>query len=170
MIHTKRTDFHKSPKNEINSMVRIERTTAQNMSFKNLVQELDSNLWAMYNNKGYKFDVDINVEHIETVVLASIESITVGGGCFKVLSDKTVEVKRMFVNPYFRGLGVASSILEELITWAKELNYSTVVLETGIQQKDAVSLYEKHGFSVISNFGVYIGIPESICMGRSIAL
>jgi GNAT superfamily N-acetyltransferase len=168
MTYNKITNFHKSPKSEINSMVKIERTNAQNISFQNLIQELDNNLWAMYNNHDYKFNVDINVENIETVVLASIGNITVGGGCFKVLNDEIVEVKRMFVNPYFRGLGVASNILDELITWARELGYTTVVLETGLKQQEAINLYEKHGFSVISNFGAYVGMPESICMGRSI--
>ena len=169
MIELKKGNFHKSSKKEINSMVKIERTTAKSMSFRNLVQELDSDLWAMYNNQSYKFDVDINVENLQTVVLASIENITVGGGCFKELSPQMVEINRMFVNPYFRGLGVASGVLEELITWAKELNYSTMVLETGEKQEDAISLYEKHGFGKISPFGAYTGIAGSICMGRSIS-
>ncbi|WP_256009628.1 GNAT family N-acetyltransferase [Desertivirga xinjiangensis] len=158
----------KQSRGDVKTIIEFDRTDSKDLRFINVVRELDANLYAMYNNNNYQFDVDIKVDNINTVILACIRSITVGGGCFKEIDSDTVEFKRMFVNPYFRGLGVASGILDELILWAKELNYSKVVLETGERQADSISLFEKHQFSVIDNFGPYIGIKGSVCMGRDI--
>jgi putative acetyltransferase len=149
-------------------MLKIKRTTSDDKSFQDLILELDSFLNARYHNNGYKFDLNIKIDKLETVVLASINDITVGCGCFKEIDDDTVEIKRMFVNPYFRGFGVASSVLEELTKWAKELYYSNAVLETGEQQPEAIKLYSKHGFAIIDNFEPYVGIKGSLCMGKKL--
>jgi GNAT superfamily N-acetyltransferase len=163
-----RTDFHKSSKETIHSMVDVTRTNASDNNFKNLVKELDSDLRARYNNFSYEYDANIQVDNLETVVTASIGDVTIGCGCFKEISADSVEIKRMFVNPYFRGLGVSSSILIELLDWAKELNYAYAMLETGFEQQESISLYKKHGFAVIKNFEPYVNIIESICMSKAL--
>lgn len=168
MLGEKTKNFHKSPKAEIKTLVEFDRTDSKDRRFTNVVKELDENLYATYHNKSYRYDVDISVDHINTVILACIKSITIGGGCFKEIDSNTVEFKRMFVNPYFRGLGVASGILEELSAWAKELNYSYAVLETGDQQEESIKLFKKHEFSLIENFGPYINVGGSICMGKKL--
>lgn len=168
MLRGKVHNFHKSPKSDIETMVEFDRTNSKDLRFINVVKELDDNLYATYHNLRYKYDVDINIDDINTVVLACIKSITVGGGCFKQIDDNTVEFKRMFVNPYFRGLGVASGILDALSVWAKELNYSNAVLETGDRQEESIKLFQKHGFSVIENFGPYVNVEGSICMAKKL--
>jgi putative acetyltransferase len=147
-------------------MVNLRRTSANDPIFQNLTQELNDDLRARYNNVGYKFDVNIHVNDLETAVLGLINDDAVGCGCFKEIDKDTVEIKRMFVNPYFRGLGVSSSILVELTDWAKEIGYKAAVLETGRQQHESISLYEKYGFEIIDNFGPYKGIEGSICMAK----
>jgi GNAT superfamily N-acetyltransferase len=160
------TDFHKSSKELISSLVNLKRTTASDKNFKNLIKELNNDLRARYNNVNYQYDANIQVDDLSTVVLGLINDDAVGCGCFKEIGLNVVEVKRMFVNPYFRGLGISSSVLNELTTWAKELNYSQVVLETGKMQEESINLYTKYGFSIIPNFGPYIGSSESVCMGK----
>jgi putative acetyltransferase len=147
-------------------MLKIYRTTSNNKDFKNLLDDLNNDLRARYSNNEYKFDVDIKIDTLETVALASINDIVLGCGCFKEIKEDTVEIKRMFVNPYFRGYGVASAILEELTSWAKELYYSWAVLETGEQQPESIKLYSRHGFEIIDNFGPYVGLRGSVCMGK----
>ncbi|WP_207426174.1 GNAT family N-acetyltransferase [Pedobacter sp. SYSU D00535] len=161
-------NFHKSPKSELKTTIEFERTHGRDLKFVNIIKELDQNLFAMYNHNSYKFDVDIKVDHIDTVVLASIKNITIGGGCFKALDANTAEVKRLFVNPYFRGLGVASGILDEIEAWAKELNFGRLMLETGELQEQAIKLFERHGFLVTDSFGPYIGVAGSVCMAKRI--
>ncbi|MBC8054421.1 MAG: GNAT family N-acetyltransferase [Sphingobacteriaceae bacterium] len=164
----KNADFHNSSKKNILSMVNLRRTTANDVNFHNLIKELNNDLRARYNNLSYKFDANITVDNLQTVVLGLINDDAVGCGCFKEIDDSIVEIKRMFVNPYFRGLGVSTSILTELIDWAGELNYTTVVLETGKKQEESISLYKKYGFSLIPNFGPYVGMADSVCMGKTL--
>ena len=161
-----RTNFHKSSKEAINDLVIVMRTTALDINFKNLIKELDNDLRARYNSFSYSFDANIEVNDVVTVVVASINDASIGCGCFKQIDQDTVEIKRMFVNPYFRGLGVSSAVLEELLHWARSLDYSKAYLETGIEQKESINLYKKHGFEVINNFEPYTNSIESICMGK----
>ena len=149
-------------------MVEIIRTTSDDKRFKTLILELDSDLSSRYNTADYKFDVNIQLNALNTAVIAQISNITVGCGCFKEVDQNTIEIKRMYVNQYFRGFGVASLIIEELVRWAKELFYENAVLETGLKQPEAIKLYEKHGFVKIDAFGPYVNIPNSICMGKSL--
>src|SRR5688500_3209446 len=109
-------------------MIHLKRTSNKDKDFKNLIVELDNDLQGRYSNITYQFNAFTDVSQINTVVVAYIQDIAVGCGCFKELDENTVEIKRMFVNPYFRGFGVASSIIEELLVWAKQLYYNTAVL------------------------------------------
>ena len=163
------SNFHKSSKESILTMVNLKRTTSDNKNFQSLIKELNSDLRARYTSTNYHYDANIQVDDLDTVVLGLINDDTVGCGCFKEIYPDTVEVKRMFVNPYFRGLGISTSILSELTVWAKELNYSQIVLETGKQQQESINLYTKYGFSIIDNFGPYIGSIESVCMGKMLS-
>jgi GNAT superfamily N-acetyltransferase len=147
-------------------MIEIIRTTTDDKRFKNLIIELNQDLISRYSHADYQFDINIQVVALPTAVIAQISNITVGCGCFKEISDDVVELKRMYVNPYFRGFGVASLMIDALSRWATELFYKEAVLETGIKQPEAIKLYEKHGFKVIPAFPPYIGIPNSICMGK----
>ena len=69
----------------------------------------------------------------------------------------------MYTNPNFRKRGLATAIVKELETWAKELNYKKAVLESSLEQNEALSVYEKSGYRRIPNYGQYIGIDKSVC-------
>jgi hypothetical protein len=43
-----------------------------------------------------------------------------------------------------------------------------MVLETGLRQPEAISLYTTSGYVQIDNFGVYRDHPESRCFGKSL--
>ena len=57
-------------------------------------------------------------------------------------------------------------VLKELEKWAAELGFRECILETGNRQTEAVSFYHKSGYSVIPNFGPYIGVDNSICFSK----
>jgi ribosomal protein S18 acetylase RimI-like enzyme len=149
-------------------MIEIIRTSSNDKRFKSLITELDNDLLVRYKEDQYKFDINIQIDSLNTAVIAQITNITVGCGCFKEIDDHTVEIKRMYVNPYFRGFGVASMVINSLTSWARELLYDTAVLETGLNQPEAIKLYEKNGFQKIPSFEPYIGIPNSVCMGKKL--
>jgi GNAT superfamily N-acetyltransferase len=74
----------------------------------------------------------------------------------------------MFVLSEKRGVGIAQKILNELEIWAKELDYKKCVLETGIRQVEAVKFYKKCDYKIISNYGQYKNMKNSICFEKQL--
>ena len=73
------------------------------------------------------------------------------------------ELKRMYVRREYRGRGFARLLLEHLEELALEKGVTTMRLETGIHQPEAVGLYEKSGYYRIPPFGGYWDDPVSLC-------
>jgi GNAT superfamily N-acetyltransferase len=149
-------------------MTKIERTTSESKDFILLTKKLDQELKLIYGSTQEEFDQFNIIDNIETVIVAYINNTAAGCGCFKAFDKNTVELKRMFVDDQFRGEGIGAAILIELENWAKELGYSSIVLETGTVQIGAVALYKKYGYSVIPNFDPYIGNELSICFKKNL--
>lgn len=84
-------------------------------------------------------------------------------------APSTCELKRMFVAPEARGRGIARSLLERLEEEAVALGYTSMWLETGTEQPEAIALYESHGYEPIGGFGRYKDEPKSRSFGRSLA-
>jgi putative acetyltransferase len=70
-----------------------------------------------------------------------------GMGCLRRHTNGVGEVKRMFVKPEARGLGVGGAILARIEDSAREEGYRRVVLETGSNFDAARRVYERGGFS-----------------------
>lgn len=150
-------------------MIRTRRTTSVHPDFQMLIRALDRDLRASNGDEAQDFLDQFNIiTDIDTVVLVYAEDRAVACGCFKPFDDRSVEIKRMFVQPEYRGKGLAAALLTELEQWAKELGSTRVVLETGSRLESAVRLYTRQGYERVPNWGQYIGIPESICMGKEL--
>jgi putative acetyltransferase len=150
-------------------MIKIVRTTSESKDFKLLARKLDQELKLIYGSTQEEFDQFNIIDNIETVVVAYTDNNPAGCGCFKIFDHNTVELKRMFVDDQFRGKGIGAAILIELENWAKESRYSSIVLETGTIQIEAVELYKKYGYKVISNFDPYKGNELSICFKKNLS-
>lgn len=149
-------------------MQTIIRTTSDNQDFKKLILKLDE-LLQITDGAEHSFFAQFNkVENIKNVVVCYENEKAIGCGAFKVTDNQTVEIKRMFVDPNFRGKGVASLVLKELEIWAKEENYSIIILETGRKLENAISLYKKSGYAITKNYEQYIGVESSICFRKDI--
>ncbi len=146
----------------------IERTDSSNSNFLMLIQLLDSELDEK-DNAAYTVCKQYNTsDTIKCVVIAYDTDKPVGCGAIRKYSDDTIEVKRMFVLNEYRKMGVASSVLNELEKWSKELGGKFCILETGRKFPDAIKLYEKNGYSNIPNYGQYEQIESSICFQKKI--
>lgn len=108
------------------------------------------------------------LDTMDYVVAAYDNEIPVGCAALRKFSDDTVEVKRVFVREEYRGRNIGGKILDNLIIYSKGLGYGYMILETGDFLKASVRLYSRYGFEKIPNYGAYVGMPESLCMGRSL--
>lgn len=86
--------------------------------------------------------------------------------------DGDAEIKRMYVVPEARGLGLARLILARLEDDARRAGRVRVVLETGIAQPEAMNLYASSGYLMLpraEHFGVYRHAPDSRCYGKPLS-
>jgi GNAT superfamily N-acetyltransferase len=83
-------------------------------------------------------------------------------------ADPAAEVKRMYVVPAARGLGLARRILSELEAGAAAAGASWLLLETGDKQPEAIRLYESSGFRPVPSFGHYGTEHGSIHLGKQL--
>ncbi|MCR9013519.1 GNAT family N-acetyltransferase [Aquiflexum gelatinilyticum] len=146
--------------------LKMVRTNSQNPDFISLVRQLDAYLAVTDGDEHAFYDQFNKIQNIKNVIVLYENQIPVGCGAIKEFATDTMEVKRMFVKPEYRGKGIAGKILAELETWAFEMGYSKCVLETGKRQVEAVALYMKSGYRIIPNYGQYIGMDNSICFEK----
>ena len=78
-------------------------------------------------------------------VARDVSGATLGMGALR-RHESVGEVKRMFVKPSARGLGVGGAILARIEDLARQEGLSRVVLETGSNFDAAKRVYERGGF------------------------
>jgi putative acetyltransferase len=78
------------------------------------------------------------------------------------------ELKRMFVAPGARRLGLADALLDAVEETAASLGAPEVYLHTGTAQPEAIRLCESHGYAPIPLYGKYVGDPESLCYAKDV--
>ena len=144
------------------------RTDSTDKDFVELVRYLDADL-AIRDGEEHAFYAQYNrIDKIRHVIVAYQDNFPVGCGAIKEYQNEIAEVKRMFVRPEFRGKGIAVLILNELEKWADELNFKQLILETGKAQPEAIALYTKCNYAVISNYGQYENVENSVCMKKEL--
>jgi GNAT superfamily N-acetyltransferase len=149
-------------------MITVKRTDSAHGDFAVLVKLLDAEL-AIRDGSEHSFYAQYNtIDRIKYVVLAYDGDTAVGCGAIKEYAPGTMEVKRMYVRPDWRQMGVATKILAELETWAKGLSAQKCILETGKKQPEAIGLYRRHGYVVIPNYGQYAGVENSVCFAKEL--
>ncbi|MBA4865443.1 GNAT family N-acetyltransferase [Streptomyces sp. PSKA54] len=85
-------------------------------------------------------------------------------------SDGDAELKRMYVVPEARGLGLARRILAALEEDARQAGRVRMVLETGIKQPEAIGLYTSSGYEPCPKFGHYRFEELSRCFAKPLTV
>ena len=86
------------------------------------------------------------------VLIAYLHSEPVGCGAVKHHADAPSEIKRMWVAPSARGLGLGRRVLAELEALAAESGASTTRLETNRALVEAIALYRSAGYREVPAF------------------
>jgi len=147
--------------------MQLVRTTSDHPDFKYLTRLFDTFLIDIDGDEK-DFFAQYNQIYLPNVIVCYDNDIAVGCGALKTYDAQTGEIKRMFVHPEHRGKGVAMQILQELENWAKELGFSSCVLETSQKLENAIALYTKFGYQPIPNYGQYVGVASSVCMKKEL--
>jgi putative acetyltransferase len=134
-----------------------------------LIEELESYLVPFYPPESrHGFSVEKLVREAVTFFVTRHDDIPAGCGGVKLFGTEYAEVKRMFVRPQFRGLGLGKLMLNQLTDYSRQHGVTTLRLETGIYQTEAIGLYEGFGFQRILPFGEYREDPLSVFFEKNL--
>ena len=120
-----------------------------------LITELDAHLmgYAYPQESCHAFSIDQLLREGVAFFVTRYKGEPAGCGGLKLFGSEYGEIKRMYVRPVYRGLGLGKAMLHHLAAYAQERQVSVLRLETGIYQTEAIGLYEGSGFQRRPPFG-----------------
>lgn len=136
-----------------------------------LIAELDAYQSALYPPESHHaLDLASVTEQGLLFVLARDDAGRAVGCGAVVLSTQYGELKRMYVRPQQRGLGLATKILQTLEAAAIASACSVLKLESGPYQPEALGLYARCGYERCGPYGAYSDDPLSVFMQKKLAV
>ena len=133
-----------------------------------MIAELDRLMTSLYpvENTFLVSPADL-AETGSTFIAAYVDGVASGCAAIMLRGQDYAEVKRVFVAPNARGLGLARRLLAKLEERALSAGVTMLRLETGDYQPDALSLFQSLGFEICERFGDYPeDAPHSVFMEK----
>lgn len=81
----------------------------------------------------------------------------------------TYEIKRLYVHPRARGLGVGRALLGAAEQLSSQLGARVLYLETGVRHTAALRLFALCGFEPVPLYPPYLDDPFARCFGKRLA-
>ncbi len=132
-----------------------------------LIAELEAVLSQGYAAEfRHGYSVDKLIQQGVNFFVIRYEGQPAGCGGLQLYGQEYAELKRMFVRPQYRGLGLAKRLLTHMTQYARERGVTVLRLETGVYQTEAISLYERDGFRRTEPFGDYVATPMNLFFER----
>lgn len=146
----------------------IKKVSAKSDEVTPLSNELHKELEILYGGEIIEEFIGENEQMLVFYIAYDRDENGVACGALKHFDNHTAEIKRMFVKPELRGLGISKKILTALEQYARELQYNRLILETGLKQPEAMSLYSKFNYTPIKCYGRHADDPDSRCFEKFI--
>ncbi|MCU0760632.1 MAG: GNAT family N-acetyltransferase [Steroidobacteraceae bacterium] len=135
-----------------------------------LIGALDDYLDGLYPpDANYLLDVESLCAPEVSFFVARLGGMALGCGALRVLDGRTGELKRMYVAPEARGLGIGRAILGAIERRAAQLGLGELKLETGTAQPEALGLYRTAGFRPCAAFAGYRPGPLNLFLAKTLA-
>lgn len=136
---------------------------------------------ALFRAYAAELSVDLSAQHFDeelaglpgayappagALLLArSEDDRTLGCIAIRPLRDGACEVKRFYVAPEARKLGLGRALIAASIEHARRAGYREIKLDTLPAMQTAIKLYESFGFAPIAPYGSH-PYPGLICLGK----
>jgi putative acetyltransferase len=139
--------------------ITIKRVSAATADARELVEELDRVLGALYEpEQRHGLSIEQVFQPNVRFFVAHLGDQAAGCGAV-ALFDGYAEVKRMYTREAARGRGVGKALLGRIEREARDASKPMLRLETGTLQAEAIGLYERCGFRTCGPFGHYAELP-----------
>ena len=99
--------------------------------------------------------------------IATYNNVLAGCVALRPLNGNRSEAKRLYVRPPYRKLKIGNTLVEKIITDAKDIGYDNIVLDTLASMKPAIGLYKKLGFYEIEPY-CYNPIKDAIFLQKDL--
>ena len=152
----------------VKAMAQVERLLIASMVKINLVEPTSSDvIWCFeqyFKELGERFEagfdptlsISADAEELTPpaglVLVAHLREEPVGCGALKIHEDAPGEIKRMWVTPQARGLGLGRRLLEALEHHARETGVTILHLETNRALVEAIQMYRDCGYKEVEAF------------------
>ncbi len=130
--------------------IQIVQTPAEYAHAKVLILEYVK--WLNKDLSFQSFDAEINQldqmygPPAACLLLVTADGDAVGVAGVRHFEPGVSELKRMYIKPAFRGLGIGQSLLQKAILSARTMGYSLMRLDTDASMLKAIELYHQAGF------------------------
>ena len=127
-----------------------------------LITELETYLEPLYPPESqFGFSPEKLIKENVAFFVLRLNGLTAGCGGVKLYRNFG-EIKRMYVRPEFRGKGLSKQMLKHLEEYTLQHGVHVIRLETGVNQPEALALYEGMGYNRIPPFEPYPDAPLSV--------
>lgn len=144
-----------------------------------LLDQMDAEMGALYAGRGTELTPEVgelvsialavHPEDMIAAIAAFDGEELVGHAALRPFED-ALEVKRVIVRADHRGQGISKQLMLELEVIARERGVTSLILQTGNLQAEAIALYRRIGYVPIERFGAYAPIPFFLCFGKTLTL
>jgi putative acetyltransferase len=100
--------------------------------------------------------------------VARDDGVALGCGAMIIGTDCTAELKRLIVRPDARGRGIGRALLTAIETAALDEQVRVLLLETGPESREALTLYHRCGYRLRPPFGSYQAGPHSVFLEKTV--
>jgi putative acetyltransferase len=151
-------------------MIRIQKETPDQPDVVELLAQADARSASLYPLESrYGLDLAGLLSQNVRFYVARIGDRAVGCGGYAVSTDRSAELKRIFVLPETRGKGIGKTIVTALEQAATVEQVCVLQLETGVKSDEAIRLYRRLGYVERGPFGFYGPDPLSVFMEKTLA-
>jgi GNAT superfamily N-acetyltransferase len=102
------------------------------------------------------------------LLVAEVDGVPAGCGAWRALPTGEAEIKRVYVEPAFRRRGIAQLVVAALEDGAAGAGHAAMVLNTGLEQPEALALYAELGYRPVPGYGVYACAPGAVFLGKDL--
>jgi putative acetyltransferase len=140
-------------------LIVVEPTDPRRPEVRELVAELDAYMHGLYPaESNHLVDVEALARPDVKFFVGRVDGESLGCGAIMLRNgegEAYAEVKRIYVSPRARGLGLGKLMLRHLEEATRAEGLGLLRLETGVYQPEALRLFAGHGFARCGHFGDY---------------
>jgi putative acetyltransferase len=149
-------------------MLEIKRVDPRGAAYLRLLQASDDYAASLYPaESNHMLDVKTLLRPQMNFFGVVLDGTVKGCGGFWT-HDDCVEIKRVYIDPSARGLGLSRKLMVVLEEEARAKRFKIARLETGMSQPEALGLYRALGYVERGPFGEYKLDPLSVFMEKTI--